>query len=156
MLAFDAIAPARAFAELIEHLQSKKELASGIRSEIDAANSKVPVAVIVPATDDGQFDTIQVRHWVINEVLRRKRVLAIRMDEVQADLEFHSAMRGTIENDEGTTWLIDAGWWKQVSASVRQKLRPASTSKATKVSNDGPSEREFHPAGRSYVIEPTS
>lgn len=156
VLTFDAIAPARAFVELIEHLQSNQEIACGIRSEMDAANSKVPVAVIFPVSDDGQSDAIQVRHWVINEVLRRNRVLAIQMDEVQADLEFHSAMRGTIENDEGITWLIDAGWWKQVSTAVRQKLRPTSTSKATKVSNDGPSEYECHPARRPSVSEPTS
>lgn len=143
LLAIDSLAPAMAFVELVERTRSKKDVASVLRGETNTSHAKTPVAVIEPSVDGPHSDVVQICPWVVNEVLRRKRVLALRADDIRVDLESHSALRGTVDDDEGTSWLVDAGWWNQAKTTIRRKLRDLSSSKCATALIDGPTELEY-------------
>lgn len=142
LLAIDSLTPAIAFVELVERMRSKNDIACVVRGETNTAHPKKPIAVIEPSARGSQADVVQISPRVVNEVLRRKRVLALRTDDVRVDLEFHSALRGTVDDDEGTSWLIDAGWWNQEKTTIRRKLRLLSSSNCATALIDGPTEQE--------------
>jgi hypothetical protein len=131
LLVFDAETPAVAFVELVERMRSKKAGRGVTGQGADLAHSKTLDAVIEPKADVYGSEVIQVRPWVLNELLRAKRVLALRTDPIQVDLESRLALRGTVDEDEGQSWLIDADWWNQTSK------------KTSKVPNHVPLKQEY-------------
>ena len=142
LLVFDSISPAIAFVELVEWMRSQGDIASVIGPAKDAVRLKTPVAIVEPTGEGIQGEPIQVRHAVINEILARKCVPAIRTDDIQADLESQSAWRGfNDDDDQGSAWLIDTEWWNRTVTAVRRKFR-RTASKSRKAPIDGPLEGE--------------
>ncbi len=142
LLVFDFNSPATAFVELVERMRSEGDIVTIVGHTTEAVRSKTPGAIVEPSGDDIQSEPIQIRHVVINEVLRRKRTPAIRTDDIQADLETLSAWRGMIDqDDQDSIWLIDADWWNRTAAAIRRKPR-RSPATFRKVAIDGPTEGE--------------
>lgn len=138
LLVIDSTSPAIAFVELVEWMRSQGDIASVVGPTRGAVRAKTPVAIVDLTVDGTPGGPIRVRHAVINEILARKRVLAVRTNDVQTDLESQSAWRGIVdEDDRNSSWLIDAEWWNRTVTSVRRKLR-VTPQRSRKVPNDGP------------------
>ncbi len=154
LLFVDSAAPARALVELVEHLRSNNEISWFFGPNVGPTSQKAPIAVIESKADDSTIVPVQVRPWVINNVLRRKRVLAIPTQAIQADLESRSVLVGTSEGTDGITWQIDPVWWNQARSTVQRSLRP--TSHFEKVPLDGLSELEDASEACPIFCESTS
>ncbi len=142
LIEFDSQTPALAFVELTEKMRMAGDI-GGMDGQADTATAtKSPIAIIKHGATADQSHYVQVRHWVINEVLSEKRVPAIRPSDVQADLESRSALLGVIHEESGTSWKIDAEWWERTSAFVRQRQCPHSSANCAKVPKNGPPVRD--------------
>jgi hypothetical protein len=143
LFVFDAHAPAMALVELTERMRQLGDIEClEIQAHPDGPE-KVPVATIMHCSTADRPQCIQLRHWVINEILRRKRVPAIRPVDVVADLETRSVLIGTIEEKQGTSWLIDSEWWAQMTANIGAVKRVGLHRSVVNCRNDGPSGCDF-------------
>ena len=156
VLACDTRSPALAFVELAEQMRCAKDIACVEAQAEGAVPAKAPVAIIEHRRAADQPPAVQVRHWVINELLQQKRAPAIRPDDVQADLVTRSAWLGVSPEEQGSSWLIDAGWWNQTIAAVRQNSDLSIRAGSRKGPIDGPSEREFPSQPPSVVRTSTT
>lgn len=137
LLHFDSRRPALAFVELTEEMRRAGDI-GGIDAQSDVDAAKAPIATIKQRISADQPQCIQVRHWVINEVLSGIRAPAIRPDDVQADLESCSALLGVIQEECGTSWMVDAEWWQSTSALVGKKQSPDYSANSAKMPVNGP------------------